>query len=66
MTIIRSFVTILAVATALASISNPALARPCQTNSTTCQTVWKSGNSTIYRHDNGTYYECGGSGCNQL
>jgi hypothetical protein len=28
--------------------------------------VWKSGNSTIYRHDNGTYYECGGSGCNQL
>jgi hypothetical protein len=66
MTMIRSLISILAVAAALSAISNPALARACTANSTTCQTVWKNGGSTIYRHDNGTYYECGGSGCQQL
>jgi hypothetical protein len=66
MTMIRSLVSILAVAAALSAISNPALARPCAANSTTCQTVWKNGNKTIYSHDNGTYYECTGSSCQQL
>jgi hypothetical protein len=66
MTMIRSLISILAVAAALSAISNPALARACTANSTTCQTVWKNGGSTIYRHDNGTYYECNGGGCQQL
>ncbi len=66
MTMIRSLITIFAVATALASISTAALARPCAANSTTCQTVWKNGNKTIYSHDNGTYYECTGNSCQQL
>jgi hypothetical protein len=66
MTMIRSLVTVLALATAVASVSTATLARPCTTSSTTCQTVWKSGKSTIYRHDNGSYYECTGSNCQQL
>jgi hypothetical protein len=66
MTMIRSLVTIFAVATALASVSTAALARPCTANSTSCQTVWKNGGNTIYRHDNGTYYECNSGGCQQL
>lgn len=66
MTMIRSSAAILSLVLAATAITAPAYARPCAANSTTCQTVWKGKNSTIYAHDNGTYYECGSSGCKQL
>jgi hypothetical protein len=56
-----------AVAITLAfAVTTPTFAKPCAANSTTCRVVWKGSNSTIYGHDNGTYYECNGGGCTQL
>jgi hypothetical protein len=66
MTLTKAFAAgAVAIALALAATS-PTFARPCTQNSTSCQVVWKGKNSTIYSHDNGTYYECTSGGCTQL
>lgn len=65
MTIAKAALAALALTIGLA-VSTTAFARPCTQNSTSCQVVWKHKGSTIYSHDNGTYYECNSGGCTQL